>query len=61
MRTNCCPKSRTHWYAILRGDNVAALSDREREVFHRVAAGDMNKVIAMDLGISTRTVEVHRS
>ncbi len=42
-------------------DMVATLSEREREVFHRVAAGDMNKVVAMDLGISTRTVEVHRS
>ncbi len=42
-------------------DNVAALSEREREVFHRVAAGEMNKVIAQDLGISVRTVEVHRS
>jgi two-component system response regulator FixJ len=26
-----------------------------------VANGDMNKVIAADLGISERTVEVHRS
>ncbi len=42
-------------------DKVAALSEREREVFHRVAAGEMNKVIAQDLGISARTVEVHRS
>jgi FixJ family two-component response regulator len=42
-------------------DKVATLSEREREVFHRVADGEMNKVIAMDLGISARTVEVHRS
>ena len=42
-------------------DKVAALSEREREVFHRVTAGEMNKVIAQDLGISVRTVEVHRS
>jgi len=42
-------------------DKVAALSEREREVFHHVAAGEMNKVIAQDLGISVRTVEVHRS
>ncbi len=42
-------------------DKVAALSEREREVFHRVATGEMNKVIAQDLGISARTVEVHRS
>ncbi|MCH8099010.1 MAG: response regulator transcription factor [Proteobacteria bacterium] len=42
-------------------DKVAALSEREREVFHHVANGEMNKVIAQDLGISVRTVEVHRS
>ncbi len=42
-------------------DKVAALSKREHEVFHRVANGEMNKIIAQDLGISARTVEVHRS
>ena len=40
---------------------IASLSEREREVFHLVADGEMNKVIAFDLGISERTVEVHRS
>jgi FixJ family two-component response regulator len=40
---------------------VGLLSAREREVFDRVADGSMNKVIAADLGISERTVEVHRS
>ena len=40
---------------------IASLSKREREVFHRVADGEMNKVIAFDLGISGRTVEAHRS
>jgi len=42
-------------------DKVAALSGREREVFDRVAVGDMNKMIAQRLGISVRTVEVYRS
>ena len=42
-------------------DKVATLTEREREVFNRVADGEMNKVIAMDMGISARTVEVHRS
>ena len=42
-------------------DKIGFLSAREREVFHRVADGEMNKVIALDLGISERTVEVHRS
>lgn len=40
---------------------LAALSEREADVFHRVADGDMSKVIAADLGISGRTVEVHRA
>lgn len=40
---------------------IASLSEREGEVFRRVADGEMNKVIAFDLGISERTVEVHRS
>ncbi|MCH8059540.1 MAG: response regulator transcription factor [Proteobacteria bacterium] len=42
-------------------ERLSSLSERESEVFHRVAAGDMNKVIGFDLGISERTVEVHRS
>ena len=40
---------------------AARLSPREREVFDRVASGDANKVTAMELGISERTVEIHRS
>lgn len=42
-------------------DRIDSLSEREREVFECVAEGKMNKVIALDLGISERTVEVHRS
>jgi len=38
-----------------------SLSEREHMVFEHVANGQMNKVIAHDLGISERTVEVHRS
>ena len=41
-------------------EKLSTLSEREREVFDRVADGRMNKVIAADLGISERTVEVHR-
>ncbi|NIA28267.1 MAG: response regulator [Desulfobulbaceae bacterium] len=42
-------------------EKIENLSERERQVFDLVAAGEMNKAIAMDLGISERTVEVHRS
>lgn len=40
---------------------LAALSAREREVLDLILEGKMNKVIADDLGISMRTVEVHRA
>ena len=37
------------------------LTAREQEVFELVARGQANKVIALDLGISERTVEIHRA
>ena len=40
---------------------LASLSEREREVMQRVAAGKLNKVIAAELEIAMRTVEVHRA
>jgi two-component system response regulator FixJ len=40
---------------------IAGLSSREQDVLRCVAAGKANKVIAQDLGISPRTVEVHRA
>jgi two-component system, LuxR family, response regulator FixJ len=38
-----------------------ALSPRERDVLQGVVAGKANKIIAYDLGISPRTVEVYRA
>jgi two-component system, LuxR family, response regulator FixJ len=43
------------------GQRIATLSPREREVLDGLMAGRPNKVIAFDLGISVRTVEVHRA
>ena len=40
---------------------LATLSTREREVLDLILAGMMNKVVADKLGISMRTVEVHRA
>lgn len=40
---------------------LSALSEREREVLEGLACGYPNKTIAFDLGISARTVEVHRA
>ena len=40
---------------------LVTLTQRERQVMDLVVAGKLNKVIADDLGISMRTVEVHRA
>ncbi len=43
------------------GQRIALLSERERQVLEGLVAGHANKVIAFDLGISARTVEVYRA
>lgn len=40
---------------------LASLSEREGQVLRGVVAGQPNKSIALDLGISPRTVEVYRA
>jgi len=42
-------------------DRLARLTPRELEVFHQLILGHPNKVIAHNLNISARTVEIHRA
>lgn len=42
-------------------ERVEHLSERERQVLGRLVAGKPNKVIAFELGISARTVEIYRA
>ena len=45
----------------VRGAKLAGLTPREEALMHRVAAGKLNKVIADEMNISVRTVEVYRA
>jgi len=42
-------------------DRYESLTPREKEVMRDVVRGHANKVIAMDLNLSQRTVEIHRA
>ena len=42
-------------------DRHATLTPRERQVFHLVAQGRLNKQVAFELGITEVTVKLHRS
>jgi two-component system, LuxR family, response regulator FixJ len=42
-------------------EKLAELSNRERQVLEGLVAGKANKIIAFDLGISPRTVEIYRA
>jgi len=51
-RTRVCDEGR---------DRIAALTARERDVLEGLLAGGTNKTIARTLGLSPRTVEIHRA
>lgn len=40
---------------------ISKLTTREKQIMERVVAGKLNKIIADELNISMRTVEVHRA
>ena len=40
---------------------IASLTPREREVLELLTSGKANKMMAQDLGLSQRTVEIHRA
>ena len=41
--------------------HLDSLTDREREVLTLLTQGKQNKVIAQELGVSPRTIEIHRA
>lgn len=40
---------------------MSTLTEREKEVMEQVVSGKANKVVAIDLNVSQRTVEIHRA
>ncbi|HXC53556.1 MAG TPA: response regulator [Candidatus Limnocylindrales bacterium] len=60
LRTSRVEKGRDARVAAVRS-LVAKLSPRERQVLLAVVDGKANKVVAMELGLSEKTVEEHRS
>jgi len=59
--SNDSPALATTREIMLAVARVESLSERERQVLHALVAGCSHKVIAHELGISVRTIEVHRA
>jgi two-component system response regulator FixJ len=58
---NSVPGATAHRDRRRRGISVASLSARERDVLGGIVRGLTNKEIGIELGISHRTVEIHRA
>ena len=57
-------KAKTHDVEAERGAaqrEIARLTKREKAVAEQLASGKSNKLVALELGISPRTVEIHRA
>ena len=61
LDTGTAPYAAARQRAAVAGIRLANLSPREREVLSRMAGGRSNKIIGIELGISPRTVEIHRA
>lgn len=60
MDLDASRRARDHQASAVR-ERLNGLTAREREVMRAILAGKMNKVIADELHIAMRTVEVHRA
>ena len=47
--------------AKIADEKIGLLTDREHEVLEHLVLGQSNKIVAHELGISPRTVEIHRA